>query len=384
MIIYEGPNTRPVNKYHQWYIDIVHNRQVNVITRDDGYCERHHIVPKSLGGSNNSTNLVNLTAREHFIAHVLLTKFLEGQEKYKMLCAIQRFKYNKQQYFNSHIYENVIRLKSSTKRYVNNITGDVTWSSCELGGDWVKQGASTGYKTWYHSDLCEYRRQPSCPGNGWVERSPSSGTTHWINKQTGERCSSVLSPGDGWLNEGFHKNKHHWHNPLTGEYVFVYDAPGDDWINQGQCKGMLPWINNVTGQRTCAVKRPSNEWVMRGHVGGTTMYYNEDDDVYRRFIDNPGEGWIKMGANVGEKSGMYAGKFCHTDFGCFDSAKALADVVGISTSVVGRICRKKNNDVIGRITVTRTNSWYIENMGYDIVGMTWRELGFYFIPKDAK
>jgi NUMOD3 motif len=38
------------------------------------YTERHHILPKCLGGSNKKENLVDLTAREHFIAHLLLAK----------------------------------------------------------------------------------------------------------------------------------------------------------------------------------------------------------------------------------------------------------------------------------------------------------------------
>ncbi len=40
----------------------------------EGYYERHHIVPKSMGGSDDPDNLVFLTAREHFIAHWLLYK----------------------------------------------------------------------------------------------------------------------------------------------------------------------------------------------------------------------------------------------------------------------------------------------------------------------
>jgi len=39
-----------------------------------GYCERHHIVPRSFGGGDEPTNIVRLTAREHFIAHWLLFK----------------------------------------------------------------------------------------------------------------------------------------------------------------------------------------------------------------------------------------------------------------------------------------------------------------------
>ena len=36
------------------------------------YHERHHILPKCLGGNNDESNLIDLFAREHFIAHKLL------------------------------------------------------------------------------------------------------------------------------------------------------------------------------------------------------------------------------------------------------------------------------------------------------------------------
>ena len=44
----------------------------------DVYVEKHHIVPKCLGGSNNIDNIVKLTPREHFIAHQLLVKIYPG------------------------------------------------------------------------------------------------------------------------------------------------------------------------------------------------------------------------------------------------------------------------------------------------------------------
>lgn len=40
----------------------------------DGYTERHHVVPKSMGGTNAKANIVRLTGREHFVAHRLLAK----------------------------------------------------------------------------------------------------------------------------------------------------------------------------------------------------------------------------------------------------------------------------------------------------------------------
>jgi hypothetical protein len=43
-----------------------------------GYVERHHILPKSLGGSNDASNLVVLTGREHWVAHLLLWKITKN------------------------------------------------------------------------------------------------------------------------------------------------------------------------------------------------------------------------------------------------------------------------------------------------------------------
>lgn len=38
----------------------------------NGYKERHHIIPKCIGGDNDNSNLVYLTAKEHYICHHLL------------------------------------------------------------------------------------------------------------------------------------------------------------------------------------------------------------------------------------------------------------------------------------------------------------------------
>ena len=39
-----------------------------------GYVERHHIIPKCMGGSNKKENIVKLTPEEHYLAHQLLVK----------------------------------------------------------------------------------------------------------------------------------------------------------------------------------------------------------------------------------------------------------------------------------------------------------------------
>lgn len=49
--------------------------------------ERHHIIPESLGGTNNKENLVYLSCREHAICHWLLVKMTEGEAHCKMVYA---------------------------------------------------------------------------------------------------------------------------------------------------------------------------------------------------------------------------------------------------------------------------------------------------------
>lgn len=50
----------------------------------EGYGENHHIVPKCIGGSNRKDNLVRLTAREHWIVHLLLIEMYPNHPKLKL------------------------------------------------------------------------------------------------------------------------------------------------------------------------------------------------------------------------------------------------------------------------------------------------------------
>lgn len=45
------------------------------------YVEFHHITPRCIGGDDSNSNVVCLTAREHFIAHLLLTKIYPTESK---------------------------------------------------------------------------------------------------------------------------------------------------------------------------------------------------------------------------------------------------------------------------------------------------------------
>jgi len=46
-----------------------------------GYVEKHHILPRCLGGTDEITNIVELSPEEHYLAHLLLCKIHPGNRK---------------------------------------------------------------------------------------------------------------------------------------------------------------------------------------------------------------------------------------------------------------------------------------------------------------
>lgn len=73
--------------YERIYRDLCESRKHRNLNKCSGY-HVHHILPISCGGSNDPTNLVKLTYREHYIAHRLLVKFLSGVNLIKMKAAL--------------------------------------------------------------------------------------------------------------------------------------------------------------------------------------------------------------------------------------------------------------------------------------------------------
>jgi group I intron endonuclease len=69
-------------------MELTYNEFINNILETRGrfacgeeYHERHHIVPRCMGGTDDDENLIDLFAKEHFIAHSLLTKENPDNEK---------------------------------------------------------------------------------------------------------------------------------------------------------------------------------------------------------------------------------------------------------------------------------------------------------------
>jgi len=118
-----------MNKYTIWYTAITDRARTRKL---DGYTERHHIIPKSLNGTDDKNNLVDLTAREHFICHWLLTKMHTGEAKAKMIYALNGMKRSNtfaQRYetkITARVYENL--KKEFSVVHSNNMKGREPWN----------------------------------------------------------------------------------------------------------------------------------------------------------------------------------------------------------------------------------------------------------------
>ncbi len=147
--------------YRRIYTDIVNNAKADVVNRTTGYFEKHHILPKSLGGCDTTENLVKLTAKEHFICHWLLVKMYDKGtiERKKMLYALWRMQSINdchKRYVNSRVYEqlriefaSIVSEKMSenqsgsknsrygTKWYTSYVTGESTSFTQAPDSTWI-------------------------------------------------------------------------------------------------------------------------------------------------------------------------------------------------------------------------------------------------------
>ena len=183
--------------------------------------ESHHIIPKSLGGTNKKENLVNLTPKEHFVCHLLLTKMHTGKEKQKMVYALWAIMNlcNNHQYrkkVRGRTYENLRKEFVSAQKSITGIARHNTGkkrperTSATFTAEWranistAKKGKSTWNKGIPHSDatkalqshIAKNRPTQECPYCKKIVAGPSN-FTRWHN----ENCkfkSYPITNVKGW------------------------------------------------------------------------------------------------------------------------------------------------------------------------------------------
>lgn len=76
--------------YKRIYDEFIADRRLKEKMAMTGYFERHHIIPKSMGGLDDASNLISLTAEDHVHAHLILAKAYGGSQWYSVNCLIYK------------------------------------------------------------------------------------------------------------------------------------------------------------------------------------------------------------------------------------------------------------------------------------------------------
>lgn len=101
--------------YRKAYIKILKKAKSEKRSKDLKYLELHHVLPKSLFPlwSKRESNIVLLTAREHFVVHMLLTKIYPS---YQMNIAFFRLASDEKRLVSSKEYEHAKELLSMSEQ----------------------------------------------------------------------------------------------------------------------------------------------------------------------------------------------------------------------------------------------------------------------------
>lgn len=263
------------NKYTRVYYSIITKAQRRSEVPD--YVERHHIVPECFfksrkrkgrqgwinGDPDSPDNLVSLTAREHFICHLLLVKMVE--EAYALAkvkkAAFRLANSNNNLYITSRMYEYAKKLNSEAQ------------STFRMGSEAFIKG-----KTAYH---CGSRTEffDVDPGPPWTLGSHYRGH------------GKAHTKGSKKYNDG----------TVTRHF---FDDPGPPWV-MGSLQvpnkpslGLLKW--NDGRSEAFAKDCPGAGWVLgrlpgicKGSTTGKTAWNNGERDVYS--VECPGPGWVPGG-----------------------------------------------------------------------------------------
>jgi hypothetical protein len=191
------------NKYYKWYNSIVEKAKRS--TYVGVYTEKHHIIPRSLGGDDSKSNLVTVTAKEHFILHCLLTRFTVGQDKYKMIYSVHCMSVMKSEfrYVNSTAYENnKIKLSKLVSEHFKKLWSDENykekmknrsyWFHTEEFKQWIKENTPLKNKETHKKTIAN---REAAGNNIWSRNNPMhdkdkaklivakrSGNLHYLRK----------------------------------------------------------------------------------------------------------------------------------------------------------------------------------------------------------
>ena len=196
------------NKYTRWYMELVSKEC------DDEYTEKYHILPRSMFPQyvKSKWNIVRLSGRKHFIAHMLLYKMVNKKslEYGKMLTAAVRMKsFDDKKYVNSYLYE------TARVGYSNYLKGKPV-------SEETRRKLSITVKGRINGPMKEDAKQRMI-----ATKKRNHVPKIWMNKD-GIQTKVVYEQIDKYLSEGWKKGTH-------GKYI------NEDWRNKMKISAIQQW-----------------------------------------------------------------------------------------------------------------------------------------------
>lgn len=251
------------NKYKNLYFSIIENAKNKIYA---GYTENHHIIPKCLGGSDEKENIVKLSAREHFICHLLLTKISDDDRiKYSAMC---------------------MRLSNPRQQRNYKINS------------WVYSMLKE-----YNSQLCKEKfTGRECPNkNKEKYYDPLTRTSKFFEKGTQPKNWKKGSPPETKQKyTGIHKDNVYYHDPETGKVVSLkkHDIPPIGYIkgNPNASKGNEKNIGKISCYCliTGKVIKTTKDNIPKNYIIGTPFIWvnnGKESKMHNIKIAPVPEGW---------------------------------------------------------------------------------------------
>lgn len=279
------PNVQKAMNYESIYqqlIENARNRKAPLLF------EKHHAIPRCLGGDDSKHNIVYLTYREHFIAHHLLVRFKQGKEKIKMQFAFGMMSMhsktnNYRKHVSSHLFDAAKTAAKIARIYLNIKDEGV----CK-GRKWYTDGETKYRLLPSHPAITELKLKPySLAGRKWytdgtsflmlypndpraqtlIEGAPAKGKPKAFSQKVCEDRSQML-----WFNNGITNTK------------LKPDDPRAQGLIKGRLKLSEEALKNL--KEGCAWKRTAehNQQNSDRQKGGS--WFN---DGTRNFIKKPTE-----------------------------------------------------------------------------------------------
>jgi len=215
-------------KYLTWYENLVAKAKSRPLP--NGYIEQHHVIPVCLGGDNTPENIIALTAREHYIAHLLLWKMsMDKKSHNKMTMALHVMvngsgnkKQNRSYLVPSRIYE------ANRKEYVKVVSEIMSGPTNVWKGRKHSEETIEKMKAWQNNPVIKQKQSERVTG----EKNPMFGKKHSdeIKKQISSSSTSRWT--DDLREEQSKRVKEKWQDPEYRTRLEASRKNSEAWLNR--------------------------------------------------------------------------------------------------------------------------------------------------------